>query len=127
MIAVSINRLDIMTNIDAASTPEGVADFIMAIAQWMPELHAVEQKIEAEEKQRMIVCEIAKDVAIRHLGNKLEEKGYTYKSNWHDGSNTLKIYIHLSESLNVTLEMDLMTDFLDHAARFVDSLSNKIQ
>ena len=108
--------------LELKSVPEGVADFILAVADWVPEYLMIEERITNEEKQRKLACEIALDLLKKTLGKMLDDKGYEQNVIWRDHENRASIKIIVSEIFQISLEINLMEDFLGQVTRIVEAL-----
>lgn len=107
---------------DLDTDPEGVADFILAVSAWMPEYYGVKERIMAAEKQRKIACSLAADLLKRTVGPKLDEKGYEHDVTWYEHNTTARIQITINKNFHMSLEVELMEDFMEQVMRIVDSL-----
>ena len=108
--------------LELKSVPEGVADFILAVADWVPEYLMIEERITNEEKQRKLACEIALDLLKKTLGKMLDDKGYEHNVIWRDHENRASIKIIVSEIFQISLEINLIEDFLGQVTRIVEAL-----
>lgn len=108
------------------STPEGVAEFILALIGWFPEYVAIEEKVEQEAKQRKLVCEIALDMLKRAVEPILKEKGYT-SSSITSHRDTAHIRVQYDNSISMNIKVELMEDFLDSVLCIVKSLPSAVR
>lgn len=107
--------------LDSYVTPESAADFILGIYEWLPEYYGIELRIQEEEMQKQKVRNLALDLLKRNIGAILEEKGYKYDV-YPPYRNKASIIITLSDVFKMTLEVNLMEDFLNQVRRVVESL-----
>lgn len=107
--------------LDAYVTPKSAADFILGVSEWLPEYYGIEQRIKEEEMQKQKVRDLAIDLLKRYIGAILEEKGYKYVI-YPSHTNKASLIITFSDIFRMTLEVDLMEDFLDQVRRVVESL-----
>ena len=121
-IRFTVSKIMLSNPIEAKSAPEGVADFILAVEEWLPEYYMIEEQILAAEKQRTLACDIALDLLRRTIGEKLEQKGYKYDLRRIRNTGKANIQIRISKILNMSFEIDLMGDFLDQITGIIDSL-----
>lgn len=103
------------------STAESVADLIAALIEWFPEYLAIEEKVQQEEKQKKLACEIALDMLKRTIEPILEEKGYT-SSCITSHRETAQIRVEYNNSISMNIRVELLEDFLDGAVRIIQSL-----
>ena len=71
--------------------------------------------------QKQKVRDLAIDLLKRNIGAILEEKGYKYVI-YPSHTNKASLIITFSDVFKMTLEVDLMEDFLDQVRRIVESL-----
>lgn len=103
------------------TTPEGMAELISALIEWFPEYLAIEEKVQQEEKQKMLACEIALDMLKRTIEPMLEEKGYTC-FDITSFRETAQIRVQYDNSISMNIKVGLLEDFLDGAIRIIQSL-----
>lgn len=103
------------------TTPEGMAELISALIEWFPEYLAIEEKVQQEEKQKMLACEIALDMLKRTIEPMLEEKGYTC-FDITSIRETAQIKVQYDNSISMNIKVGLLEDFLDGAIRIIQSL-----
>ena len=108
--------------LELKSVPEGVADFILAVVAWIPEYLMIEERMLAEEKQRKLACGIALDLLKKRLGQILDDKGYEHNVIWREYEDRAKIRITVSEIFQISLEVNLLEDFLGQVTQIVESL-----
>ena len=121
-ITLLVGKSELHERIDSYVTPEGLADFILGISYWLPEYYGIELRIQEEEMQKQKVRDIALDLFKRNIGAILEAKGYKYRFYPPFKNNKASLTITFSDIFNMTLEVDLMEDFLDQVKRIVESL-----
>ena len=121
-INLIVAKADLHENFDSKTTPEGIADFILGIAEWLPEYYSIENRIKVEEMQRQTVRDLAVDLLERNIGAILKEKGYTYTVSSSSFTDTANFRICISDAVEMSLEIDLMADFLNDVTRVVESL-----
>lgn len=119
-ITFSVLNNAIHKYIDAFATPDSVADFVMSVSLWIPEYFAIEERIKAEEQQKTIACDLSMDLLKKNICMKLEAKGYVNAISRVD--DMARIRVALGGSSNLSFEVGLLDDFLDHITRIVDSL-----
>ena len=107
--------------LDSYVTPKSAADFILGVSEWLPEYYDIEIRIRQEEMQKQKVRDLAIDLLKRNIGAILEEKGYKYEV-YALYSNKASLIITFSDIFRMTLEVNLMEDFLDQVRRVVESL-----
>lgn len=103
------------------TAPEGIAEFILAVSEWIPEYYDIEERMMAEEKQRKMACDIALDALKTTIGQKLAAKGYAYDI-MPDYDNKASLRIIVSDIFNMTFVVNLLEDFLEQVSGVVDSL-----
>lgn len=121
-ISLQIYGGEIQHRFHRESSPDDIADFVTAVFEWLPEYLSIEEKIWAEEKQKEIACHLASDLLTRTIGARLEEKGYQYDYHSNEYRNVGGLTIHLSNSVKMKFEVDLMKDFMEQISKVVDSL-----
>lgn len=107
--------------LDSYVTPKSAADFILGVSEWLPEYYDIEIRIQQEEMQKQKVRDLAIDLLKRNIGAILEEKGYKYEV-YALYSNKASLIITFSDIFRMTLEVNLMEDFLDQVRKVVESL-----
>ena len=121
-ITLTVDNAELHKNIDSYATPESVADFILGMSEWLPEYYAIDVRIHAEEMRKQTIRDLAVDLLKRNIGAILEEKGYEYIVSSSGITNKASLTITFSKVFQMTLEIDLMEDFLDQVKRVVESL-----
>lgn len=116
-----VGKGDVHEVLDSYVTLESAADFIIGVSEWLPEYYGIELRIQEEEMQKQKVRDLAIDLLKRNIGAILEEKGYKYEV-YPPYSNKASLIITFSDIFRMTLEVDLMEDFLDQVRRVVESL-----
>lgn len=104
------------------SSPAGIAQFIIALTEWMPEYLSIEERITSEEKKKKIACDMALDLVKKMCDNILTPKGYQHDIKSYFGSNVAMLRINFDKALTMTLRIDLLEDFLDQLIRVIESL-----
>jgi hypothetical protein len=89
---------------------------------WIPEYLMIEERMLAEEKQRKLACGIALDLLKKRLGQILDDKGYEHNVIWREYEDRAKIRITVSEIFQISLEVNLLEDFLGQVTQIVESL-----
>lgn len=121
-IDFSVKADEIHEFLDLYSTPESVADYLTAVSDWLPEYISIEERLMAEEKQRRMACDIALDLLKKTMGDKLSGKGYQYDTLHWEGSDTASLMISYGDSIRMTIEVNLLSDFLSDLTGIIDSL-----
>ena len=111
-ISMTVAKANLRKTLDSDTTPESVADFILGI----------ELRIQEIEMQKQKVRDIALDLLKRNIGAILEEKGYEYEIH-PPYKDKASLIITFSDVFNMTLEVDLMEDFLDEVATVVKAFT----
>lgn len=126
-IGLTTVNLGLCHNFEITSSPSGIAEFIIALSDWMPEYLSIEERIIAEDKQRRIACEIAIDLLRKTIGEVIEKKGYDYSvTNW-EQSNKANLRINFCEAFSMSIEVNLLEDFLIKLSRVIESLPDNNQ
>lgn len=120
-IKMMVGKGVVHENLDSYVTPKSAADFILGVSEWLPEYYDIEIRIQQEEMQKQKVRDLAIDLLKRNIGAILEEKGYKYVV-YANYSNKASLIITFSDIFTMTLEVNLMEDFLDQVRRVVESL-----
>lgn len=121
-IHFSVNRNENHESLKLSSVPESVADFLLAVFNWLPEYSAIEERLIAEERKRRIAYNIALDLLEKTIGEILSKKGYLYDISHWDGSHKAVLIIYAGDSFIMSFEVDLLKDFINGLARVVNSL-----
>ena len=121
-ITLIVSKVKLHETVDSYVTPEGLADFILGIYTWLPEYYEIEVRILEEELQKKTIRDMATDLLKRNIGGILEEKGYSYTVYSSAVKNKASLTITISDIFTMTLEIDLMEDFLNQVKRVVESL-----
>ena len=121
-ISMTIAKANLHKTLDCDTTPESIADFILRIADWLPEYYAIEIRIQEEEMQKQTIFDLAIDLIKRNIGAILEEKGYKYSVSSSDLTNKASIRIIYSDIFKINLEVNLMEDFFNEVESVVKAL-----
>lgn len=121
-IDFSVNCNEIHELLDLYSTPESIADYLIAISDWLPEYMSIEERLMAEEKQRRMACDIALDLLKKTMGEKLSKKGYQHEIFHWEGNDDASLKITYGDSIRMTFEVNLLNDFLSDLTGIIDSL-----
>ena len=124
-ITVTVNQHDIQAYIDIKSTPESIADFILAIEGWLPEYHLIEDNIVTEEKQKRMAYDLALDLLKRTVKPILDKKNYEHSVTDLEDSSNATVNIYINETITMSLDVNLMEDFVGPITKVVDSLPEK--
>ena len=121
-ISINIPSIAIREQIESTYTPESIADFLVAVKDWVPEYLSIEENVMIQEKQRQMACTMSFDLMKRRIGPILESKSYHYDLIGPDYNNKASLRITVSEALIITLEVNLLEDFLNQVVKYVESL-----
>lgn len=121
-IDFSVNSNEIHEFLDLYSTPESVADYLIAVSDWLPEYMSIGERLMAEEKQRRMACDIALDLLNKTMGEKLSSKGYQYDISHWVGNDDASLMISYGDSIRMTIQVNLLKDFLSDLTRIIDCL-----
>lgn len=121
-ISLNIQPYSIYYSIEPAATPASVAEFILAVVGWIPEYDRIEENLKAQIKQEQMACRISLDLFKRVVGEILEQKGYEYKIRDNLFVNKASMRIKVSEAFSITMEVNLLHDYLDQVTRYVNAL-----
>ena len=126
-ITLNIAKARLHKDLNYDSTPESVAELILAISEWLPEYYAIEIRIQEEEMRKQTIRELAADLLKRNIGAILKEKGYEYTVLSSPITDKASLIIKFSKAFKMTLEVDLMEEFLDQVRKVAESLpANKV-
>lgn len=106
------------------STPESVVRLMMDIAAWVPEYHAYIEELEAKEKQRELACRISMNLLEKTISQIIIDKGYEYEI-YQTSNGKASLRIQLSEAVQITIEVDLLGDYLDQIMSITSLLQKK--
>lgn len=120
-IRMSISKYNLMQYLSSKHTPESIVAFVNAIAAWIPEYAAIEERVEAAHKKRQLACTIAYDALERSMKPILEEKGHG-ECRFYRRDNIAYINITFNSGAKINIEVDLLQEFLDDVQRIVQSL-----
>ena len=120
-IHMSVSKYNLMQNLSPKHTPESIVAFVYAIAEWIPKYAAIEERVEAAHKQRQLACTIAYDALERATRPILEEKGHA-ECRFYRRDNIAHIKVRFSSGAKISIEVDLLEEFLGDVQRIVQSL-----
>lgn len=126
-IGLSTGDRGIRHNFEITSTPAGIAQFIIALSEWMPDYLSIEERITGEETKKQIACNIALDLLEKTFADTLITKGYQYHINRFGGSKIATLSISIDKALTMTFKIDLLEDFLLQLTRVIESLPDNQQ
>ena len=126
-IALTVGKAELCETIDSDVTPESAADFILGISEWLPEYYGIEKRIKEEEMKKHTIRELALDLLRRNIGAILEEKGYEYSVSSSGIRDKASLRIVFSDVFQMTLEVDLMEDFLEQVRMVAEALPAKLR
>lgn len=121
-ISLTVRSCEVDTTLPTSSSPESIADFILAIEQWIPEYMAIEERVTTEEKQRKMAYDIAYDVFSRTILEMLKEKGYSCETVHLGYDNLVSVNIRVSEVFSINLQVNLLEDFIVQVSKIVQAL-----
>mgnify|MGYP003508353937 FL=1 len=113
---------NIYCTISDRATPESIAEFLLSLLDWIPEYMLIDEKLKAEMKQEEMALQIAFDLLDRVVCPMLDQKGYDYDLDTMVNRNKASLRIKISAALMITLEVDLLQEFLDQVVKYVESL-----
>ena len=126
-IGLTTGKLGLHHNFGITSSPAAIAEFIIALSEWMPEYLSIDERIAGEEKKKNIACSIAMDLLKKTFDDILTKKGYQYDINRFGGSNIATLTISIDKALAMTFRIDLLNDFLVQLIRIIESLPDNHQ
>lgn len=121
-LTINIPTICLREHVEAEYTPESFANFLEAVKQWIPEYLSIEEKVVAQEKQRLMACTLAFDLMKRTIEPILERKGYYCSMLGPSYANKASIRINSDEKISLDLTVDLLEDFLEQLVNLVESL-----
>lgn len=121
-LTINIPSLLISKQIESSYTPESFADFLVAIKEWISTYMSIEERVIAQEKQREMACKVALDLLVRTAEPVLKEKGYDYIFYGPDHKNNASLRIHFGSVFEMTLEVNLMENFVNKLKMVLGSL-----
>lgn len=126
-IGLTTVNMGLCHNFEITSSPSGIAEFIIALSDWMPEYLSIEELIIGEEKKKNIACDIALDLLKKKFDDILTAKGYQYEINRFGGSNIATLSISIGTALIMSFRIELLDDFLFQLTRIIESLPDNQQ
>lgn len=120
-ISLQIPVLGRNYSVPRESTPESVANFLIDISKWIPEYEAYMEGLVAKQKQRELACDISMDILKKTIGEKLSEKGYRFDM-YRMSGNKASMCIMMSDAVTLSLDVDLLGDFLEQTLVVAESL-----
>lgn len=121
-IAINIPSIAIREHIGSSYTADSIADFLIAVKEWVPEYMAIEENVMIQEKQRQMACKIAFDLMKRTIEPVLDRKNYHYNLIGPDYNNKANIRITSNEIISINIDVDLLEDFLEKLVAVLESL-----
>lgn len=124
-IIFEIQPYKVNFRIDPNSTPESIADMIIAAIEWIPEYVKIDEDIKIEIKQAEMAREMSVDILKRVVGAILTAKGYEYKVYSRAHSNNAHLRITISNEFSLEMEITFNGNFLDQVVRYVEAMPVK--
>lgn len=120
-----VKGTEITYDIPTSTTPESIADFVLAVQGYMPEYRLIKDWVTTEEEQKKIARKLAADLLKNNICRKLTHKGYDNKLNWSENRDDAQIRISISTGLTIELDVNLSEDFFEDVTIYVESLPEK--
>lgn len=124
-IIFEIHPYKVNFRIDPNSTPESIADMIIAAMEWIPEYVKIDEEIKIEIKQAEMAREMSVDLLKRVVGAILTAKGYEYELYSRAHSNNASLRIAISNEFSIEMEITFNGNFLDQVVRYVEVMPIK--
>lgn len=124
-IIFEIHPYKVNFRIDPNSTPESIADMIIAAMEWIPEYVKIDEEIKIEVKQAEMAREMSVDLLKRVVGAILTAKGYEYELYSRAHSNNASLRITISNEFSIEMEITFNGNFLDQVVRYVEAMPIK--
>lgn len=113
-------RHDLNWPIGSGNTAASIVTFVREFTAWIPSYMQVEEEVRTREKQKSIACDIAMTLLEENIGGMLKEKGYSFRII--SRRNTATITVKISESVDFSINVDLLSDFIADAQSLVEQL-----
>ena len=126
-IDLSTGKIGVHRDFEITTSPAAIAEYIIALSEWMPEYLSIEERITGEEKKKNIACDIALDLLKKKFDDILTAKGYQYEINRFGGSNIATLSISIGTALIMSFRIELLDDFLFQLTRIIESLPDNQQ
>ena len=121
-ISINIPSIAIREQIESKYTPDSIVDFLIAVKDWIPEYLSIEENAMIQEKQRQMACTMAFDLIKRTIEPILDGKNFQHTLIGPEYNNKASLRIAVSDAFVITLEVNLLEDFLDQVVKYVESL-----
>ena len=126
-IGLSTGKIGVHRDFKITTSPAAIAEYIIALSEWMPEYLSIDERITGEEKKKNIACDIALDLLKKKFDDILTAKGYQYEINRFGGSNIATLSISIDTALIMSFRIELLEDFLFQLTRIIESLPDNQQ
>ena len=119
----SVAQTEISQYIPLNNTPESIADFILAVRDYLPEYCEIEKKVMVREKQNRIARELAMDLLQKNICNIAVEKGYESDVIGSIYNDNAQVMIHVSNAIKIKIDVNLLDeDMFNQITKLVKAL-----
>ena len=121
-IDLHTGKIGVKHDFEITTSPASIAEFLIALSDWMPEYLSIEERITGEEIKKNIACDIAMDLLKKKFDDILAIKGYQYDIDRPRGSNIAILTISIDKAVTMIFRIDLLEDFLVQLTRIIEAL-----